>query len=278
MVTLPVDIVNRAFDECGIDEIGDLDDGSEFARAASRVYWPTLRQMLSAAHWNFARKQESMVLLGDISGQAIAMRDVPAPWGYMYEWPVDAVNARFVPANALSSYGAPEIPIFPNSITYPISFGSNVPSPFIVASAPRPNEISSSWGDVEGHDPEQTRVILTNTAQAQLVYTGMMMYPDAWDPLFEQAMVTALACRLAMRVIQDKKFARVVRADNAQLARQALDAARVRDGNEGWTVRDHTPDWITARTGYGYSGWDGPGVLCYGWNSVPWVGDAGGVY
>jgi hypothetical protein len=105
------------------------------------------------------------------------------------------------------------------------------------------------------------------------------MYPDAWDPLFEQAMVSALACRLAMRIITDKKFAREVRSDNAQLARQALDAARVRDGNEGWTVQDHTPDWIRARTSCGLGWAGGPGVLCYGWNSVGWLGeDAGGVY
>jgi hypothetical protein len=277
--TQPVDIVNRAFDECGVDEIGDLDDGSEFANAASRVYWPTLRQMLSAAHWNFARRQEDLVLMADISGQASVNTDVPSPWGYMYEWPVDAVHARFVPMSYYPTFGLPSPPIFSSGgAALPPNFGSNSPAPFIVASALRTNEISSQWYDTEGHDPEQTKVILTNQLNAQLVYTGMMMYPDAWDALFEQAMVAGLACRLAMRVIPDKKFARVVRADNAQLARQALDAARVRDGNEGWTIQNHTPDWIRARTGYG-GGWQGPGVLCYGWTSVPWLGeDAGGVY
>jgi hypothetical protein len=52
----------------------------------------------------------------------------------------------------------------------PTNFGSNSPSPFIVASAPRPNDIASSWFDVEGHDPEQTRVILTNQPNATLVF------------------------------------------------------------------------------------------------------------
>lgn len=273
MATLPVDIVNRALDECGIDEIGDLDDGSEFARAASRVYWPTLRQLLSAAHWNFARKQENLALLADISGQLIADQDVPTPWCYMYDWPVDCVHARFVPMTLPSSDEiVPSIFSTSTTIAIPAVFG-NRPTPFIVASAPRPNELSSSWADIEGHDPEQTRVILSNQSNAQLVYTGLMMYPDAWDPLFEQAMVGALACRFAMRVIPDKKFARVVRADNAQLARQALDAARVRDGNEGWTVQNHMPDWIRARTSGGLV-WDGPGVLYYGWNAVGWLGEA----
>jgi hypothetical protein len=93
MPTLPVDIVNRARDECGVDTLGDMDE------AANRIYWPTLRQLLAAAHWNFARKQIDLVMLADIGGQYSAMRDVPAPWGYMYEWPVDCVHARFVPGN-----------------------------------------------------------------------------------------------------------------------------------------------------------------------------------
>ena len=36
MPTLPVDIVNRAFDECGLDAIGDLTQGSKEARVAER--------------------------------------------------------------------------------------------------------------------------------------------------------------------------------------------------------------------------------------------------
>lgn len=272
MPTLPVDIVNRARDECGVEALSEMDE------AANRIYWPVLRQMHSAAHWNFARKQQQMVMLADVTGQFIAATDVPAPWSYMYEWPIDCVHARFVPTNYRQIYAPPTIPIFPNLSAVQTSFGSNSPTPFIVASASRPNELSSQWYLIEGHDPEQTRVILSNQPFAELVFTGLIMYPDAWDPLFEQAMVSGLACRLAMSVIPDKKFARVVRADNAQLARAALDAARVRDGNEGWTVQNHTPDWIRARTGSGM-GWDGPGVLCYGWSSIPWLGeDAGGVF
>lgn len=277
--TQPVDIVNRALDECGVDPIGDLQDGSSVAQAAARVYWPTLRQLLSAAHWNFARKQQSLVVLADVTDITNTYTDVPAPWCYMYDWPVDAVNARFVPASNPRNYGAPVPSIFSGQpVAIPTNFGSNSPTPFIVGSAPRPNATETEWFAIEGHDPEQTRVILSNEPGANLVYTGLMQYPDAWDALFEQAMVSGLACRLAMPVIQDKKFARVVRADNMQMARAALDAARVRDGNEGWTVRNHTPDWIRARNGL--SGWDdGPGVLCYGWSSVSWLGeDAGGVY
>ena len=269
MPTLPSDVVNRALDECGLDEIGDMDEGSPAARAAVRIYTPTLRQLLSAVHWNFARKQNALVLMADVSGIYISNTDVPGPWCYMYEWPVDCVHARFVPATDGQNVDAQG-----NLITNLAAW--NAPSPFLVASANRINDPAGNWGDVEGHDPEQTRVILSNQIGASLVYTGIMQYPDAWDPLFEQAMVAVLSARLAMPLIPDKKLARVVRADNIQIAREALNAARIRDGNEGWTVQNHTPDWIRARTEG--SNWWGPGVLCYPYSSMPMVEDAGGVY
>lgn len=265
MATLPEDVVNRALDECGVEEIGDLSEGSRAARAATRIYVPTLRQLLSAAHWNFARKQSPLVLMSDVSGIYIANTDVPAPWSYMYEWPVDAVHARFVPiANGtVDAQGN-----LTNSVA-----AWNAPTPFLVASANRINDPAGNWALTEGHDPEQTRVILSNQIGSSLVYTGLMQYPDAWDPLFEQAMVSTLAARFAMPLIADKKLAQVIRADNIQIARESLNAARVRDGNEGWTVQNHTPDWIRARTSG--TSW---GVLYYPWANMPFVEDAGAVY
>lgn len=269
MPTLPTDIVNRALDECGVDEIGDLDDGSAAARAATRIYTATLRQLLAAAHWNFARKQNTLTLMADVSGQYIANTYVPAPWSYMYAWPTDAVHARFVPLTDGQNVDASG-----NLINNLVAWAA--PSPFLVASAPVVNDPGGNWGEIEGHDPEQTRVILSNQIGASLVYTGLMQYPDAWDPLFEQAMVAVLAARLAMPLIEDKKLARVVRADNIAIARGAVDAARVRDGNEGWTVVNHTPDWIRARTGGAV--WGGPGVLYYPWAHMNGIEDAGAVY
>lgn len=263
MPTLPEDVVNRALDECGVDEIGDLSEGSKAARAATRIYVPTLKQIFSAAPWNFARKQLPLVLLADASGQYIANTDVPGPWSYMYEWPADAVHARFIPANTgnVDANGN----LLDNNIAWAR------PTPFIIASANRVNDPAGNWGDVQGHDPDQTKVILTNQIGASLIYTAWMQYPDSWDPLFEQAVVATLAARLAMPLVDDKKLARVIRADNIAIAQSALDAARVRDGNEGWTVVDHTPDWIRART-------SSDGMLYNPWTSMPFGEDAGAVY
>lgn len=275
MPTTPVDLVNRALDECGLPAIGDLEDGSRAALAATRIYDPLLRQLHSMAFWNFARRELRMSYLGDISGRHTFNRLVPAPWSFMYEWPVDCVHARFVPTSCgldninevIFGPGAgavSAIPRFPSS-----------PAPFLVMAAPLPNLVESEWYLTEGHDPEQTRVILSNQLDATLIYTGLLQYPDAWDPLFEQAFVAMLAGRLAMPLIDDKKFAVQIRNYNRDIAKEAVAAARIRDGDEGWTVADHMPDWMTIRT----SGiaWGGPGVLWY-----PWVGsgdfDPGGVY
>lgn len=271
MPTLPVDIVNRALDECGVDEIGDLTDGSPAARAAIRIYWPTIRQVLSAAHWNFARQQTRPILIGDAAGQWDTNTDVPKPWLYMYEWPDDCVHARFILREDNTGLDPTTLePVGPNWIAW------NSPAPFVVGNYMRPNPAESAWGDVEGHDPESTRVILANQLRPTFVYTALKQYPDAWDPLFEQAVVAVLAARLAMPTQKDKQFALQVRRDNIASAINALNAARVRDGDEGWTVVDHTPDWIRARTSGAY--WYGSGVLYYPWVPLAGFEDAGGVY
>lgn len=276
MPTLPVDVVNRALDECGIAAIGDLEDGSTPARAATRIYVPTLRQLLSAAHWNFARAQVPMVLLGDVTGIYSTFQDVPGPWVYMYDWPIDCVHARWVPRNYNNAFFDPSTQTTPGT---PVTSGTiawSSPSPFLITSVLLPNDVAGEWYNTEGHDPEQTKVILSNQLSASLVYTKLMQYPDAWDALFEQAMVAVLSARLAMPLIADKAFARQVRADNVQLAKSAIDAARVRDGDEGWTVQNHTPDWIRARTSDLALG--GPGILYNSWASMPMFEDAGAAY
>lgn len=270
MPTRPEDIVNRALDECGVDEIGDMYEGSKPARAAMRIYDPILRQLHAAAAWNFARRQQRLTMRGDISGQYNNNTVVPVPWNFMYEWPVDCVHARFVPRTGTTALDLTTL----EPVGFPPAWSS--PAPFLVGDAPLPNDVDGDWPLVEGHNPESTRVILTNELGAVLVYTGLIQYPDAWDPLFEQAFVACLAARLAMPLSPDRKAAIAVRRDNIQIAKAALDAARVRDGDEGWTVVDHTPDWIRARTDYG--GWNGPGYFYNGWSSMPMVEDAGGVY
>lgn len=245
MPTQPEDVVNEALGELGASEIGDLTDGSDASVRALRVYDTTLREMHARANWNFARRQYQLNLLGDANGVYSWDVDVPLPWLYVYEWPVDCLHMRFVlgaGATALDANGKPL-----GGMTAPCRPS---PVPFIVSDYPRTNPIDSSWDLIEGHNPESTRTVLTNELGAIGVYTRLVQYPDAWDPLFRRAVVATLATRFSMAVVPDKRLAGQLRDANAKMASEALTEARVRDGNEGWTVVGlYDPDWITIRSG-----------------------------
>lgn len=242
MPTRPEDVINRALDECGISSIGALTPGTVAANAALRIYDATLREVLTAAHWNFARVDQSLALIGDATARYADNISVPAPWNYMYEWPIDCLLIRYIPIERVTGIDAAGLPIGQRAV----SLGT---TPYEVGTAPLPNDTASSWSEVEGHDPESTRVIYTNQLGARLIYTGIKPYPDAWEPLFLNAFVYTLAARLAMPLHEDKRLAMAIRQDNFVLAKQALDIARVRNANEGFVPLDFTPDWMLARTG-----------------------------
>jgi hypothetical protein len=115
---------------------------------------------------------------------------------------------------------------------------------------------------VFGQGPGQQTVVLTNLCNASLIYTAMVPYPDEWDPLFQQAVVSALAAYLVV-VLPDKKFAMSMRAQQVALAKSAIEQARIRDGDEGWGNTSRTPDWIHARRSYGW----GRGAGVGGWGN-----------
>ncbi len=168
------------------------------------------------------------------------------PWTYTYEWPVDCVNARYVRGHL------------------------GLPVPFIVGDYPIPSDLESDWPLNEGHSPESTRVIMTNQGPPiEFVYTGIISYPSMWDPLFEQAVVAVLASRLAMPLLEDKAFARTLRADNIAIAREILIQARVRDGNEGFhVIPEREAPWVRARYGGVVEG----DVLFFnGWTPMPTI-------
>jgi len=260
------DITNEALVELGVTPIGDLYEGSRAAVAGRQLYDTLLRGMFAAAPWNFARRERQIDLRGDRCGQHHTNKLVPLSWRYMYEMPNDCVHARYVPA--LGAYALDEsgAPLYAQPAW-------NRPAPFLVTDAPLPNDVNSDWPLVEGHSPESTKVICTDELGAHLVYTGLLQHPDSWDPLFRRALVATMAARIALSAIEDKNLARALRGDQMTIAKEALVEARVRDGNEGWTVVDHTPDWIRARSS---NSWGHPRYGT-GWDSR-FVEDAGGVY
>ena len=135
-MTMPANIVNQALDAIGVSTvIGDIEEGSREAQVALRAYGQCLRQLLRAVHWNFARRQAPMLLLGDATGQTVGVgTTVQYPWTYCYALPQDCVKARIVPLN--STAATPTISIMAGlSSQVPPNVGRLIPSRFIVCSS-----------------------------------------------------------------------------------------------------------------------------------------------
>lgn len=287
---LPADLLNRALDAIGAGTlIGALSDGTTASEAARRVYGPTLRQLLRAAHWGFARKSAPMLILADVTGQTLdpgtgqpISAAVEPPWTYAYAWPNDGIKARWLPWNGqtggASVVGAAAAPT------------SAIPARFLVSSSDQfPAETGAvDWDNLpdlgEGQGPIGRRIILTDVPIASLVYTKLALYPEEWDSLFDEAMVGLLGSRLAIPLMIDHKAdARTqlaqrqvaMRAQQQQIAvaKDAIMQARIANANDSGFPQSvsHTPDWITARSGggraWGLADW-GPGYTWVGWDSV----------
>lgn len=278
---LPADVANQALDAAGVDHtIGDLQEGTRPAQVMLRHYMPIMQQLMRAAHWDWCRKTADLVLLADASGQTANVgTEVPVPWLYEYAYPIDCLKVRFIPFN----YGQwPSVPTgniqIPSNVPLTTGQSQNVltgqrliPSRFTIATDPNYVQASGPIPQTIGESPIGRTVILSNVQNAKCVYTAQMEYPTIWDPLFRQAMVAMLAQQVALPLAKDKKFGMQMRKDNIDLAKAAIKAARVADGNEGWFSSDLRVDWMATRNIGNRDGqwwWsDGPGGYWGGYDS-----------
>lgn len=285
---LPADIANQALDAIGRSSmmIGDLEDGSDAARIILRAYPQCLRQLLRAAHWNWARKEAALLLLADASGNTpdVGTR-VPTGWTYSYASPQDNMKSRFVPWNRENQGTA----IPPGNIQVPETpqvdgLGSTrvpfrpPPAKFLEATDYDNLPPTPSY-DTPGVSPIGRTVILTNVRHASLVYTAFNPYPSVWDSLFRSAMVAYLASEIALAVWEkdDKMFGLRVRGEQESIVRGKVIQARLSDGNSGTYSSDISPDWMRVRSSGGGYGWGygngggmgGPdGVYGYGFDAL----------
>lgn len=284
----PATIVNQALDALGADEemiIGDITDGTRVGEAARRNYGQTLRQLLRANHWPFARKQAILTLLGDATGQSSLpiITAVEMPWTYAYAWPIDAVQGRWMPSSwPADASGQPT-----NLTGVPLTTGVSaiqpvplLPGRFLVSSSSLyPVEIGNvPWNQMpdlqrtEGLGPVYRKVILSDLCHASFVYTRLVTVIEEWDDMFREAMVSLMALVLAPVVFKDPKERLAQRNAMIAIVKDTIANARVAANNEAgfpMTV-DHQPPWMTARNG-GYFGqggdWAGGGTLGY---YLPW--------
>lgn len=230
-----------------------MNEGSTESDAAQILYGPTLKMLLRAAHWNFARKQISMTMIFAANGTPENPTGTPPfppiPWLYEYAYPSDCMKARYVPA-LLQVQGGTTVPLTtaPQATFLPVPQNSAYGVKFLVGTDTAP---------LTG--TPQT-VILTNLPQAMLVYTAYIDNPDLWDSAFREAMMYSLSAKLINAIARNKALF----DDMAALAQNVVNQARVSDGNEGVTDQDHLPDFIAVRgttgsfmyPGYSFQGWD----------------------
>lgn len=283
MILAPEDIANRGLDILGSRAtIGDLQEGTTESRAMLRAYVPAMQELLRGVHWNFARKQAPLSLLQDRTGiQSDRFIGTGTPgmgsWTYEYDYPVDCMQARFLPLNLFLPSDSPAPPLTTASNAYPNWFNPVTPAPFLITNDAIPGLVGgiTNWnqlpdfGNAQGHGIKSRVVVLTNVKQAQLVYTARIDEPNVWDPSFQQAMAALLASRTATAIIKDPKEAMAKMNMAISIAKSTIADARQSNGNEGVSKIDSIPDWIAVR-GSGAAGWgfNGPGILWNNWSAV----------
>lgn len=217
-----VEIANMALDLIGTrSTISSFTEGSAEANAVSRHWSNAVDAILRSAHWNFARKQVALAVLKDATqGQA-----TPTPWLYEYSYPSDCVLMRS---------------IMPMIQISPVTPGTPAGTSPVAALG---NPVKFLTGTDLDFNGNPINVILTNQPQAIGVYTFRNTNTGMWDPLFVQAMAAYLGARICLALTGDKNTQRMALAEAQQYS---LDAQK-KNGDEGLTIIDGTPDWMRVR-------------------------------
>lgn len=248
-MTTAVDVANRALLSIGArTQISSLNpsDGSVEADAISVLFTPTFEALARTAQWNCLRKEVALSMIAAAPGtpeniDGTSLPIPPVPWLYSYQYPSDCLAFRYiVPSFPAQQAGvSPQTTINNNAAT---SLPNGGQIPFAISSS---NDVNNS----------PIEIILTNQDQATGVYTANIQNPAIWDSLFQAGMVASLAAYLVPALslsmpLMDRSVAS---------AERIIAQARASDSNEGVTVMDHLPDWMSARQGGGGFG------LGYGW-------------
>lgn len=256
-MTSVISIWNRALASVGTrSTVAAENEDSNEAINCALIYESTRDEVMNMAFWNFARKTATLALLKSAPGTpsnpgpaaATWSSAYPAPpWLFEYAYPVDCLQMRMIMPQPLLGYNGP-VPIFPEGGSYyPPAVGAQYPAvPFMTAL-----DTNDSGNDIN--------VVLTNQYQALGVYTKRVTDPNLFGAQFVEALVAAMAAKLVSPLVGDKALAnqKFVEANGWVLQ------ARASDGNEGLTVIDNMPDWITIREDWG-GAWAGYFVAPYG--------------
>jgi hypothetical protein len=195
---------------------GDTEQSKE-ARACRRFYDIARESVLSDLDWSFARKHVKLAILEG---------ETDPRYQYVYKYPSDCLVVR--------SLVQPYLPV---SNQYDCAYPEDR-----LQSQAVPERLRTPWKT--GLDSEsETRTIVTDMEEAQIVYTSNLEVEAIYPSYF----VAALAMRLAMNIAFPVAGSPSI-AQGLQGAYQlALEAAAVLDMNESQDEMCPTPETITSR-------------------------------
>jgi len=240
-----VDIANRALGLVGTrSQIAALNEGSNESISASKWIDTTRRDVLRMAPWVSSRNYNTLTLISAApgtpenpsAGTTLWQKgQPPPPWSYEYAYPSDCVRACFIVPQFNTGF-APGVPITTAITGGAPSFWQGPPVKFAVGIDQVVNGVPAAGGP-------DVKVIWTNQEFAVLAHQKDLSNPDVMDDQLQNAWVGWLAAHMVIDLTGE------IAKANLQIKRanDAIQIARVSDGNEGLTVNDITPDWIRTR-------------------------------
>jgi hypothetical protein len=172
----PADIVNLALSRSGKTErVGNLFDGSEFAKRSLDTYAQTRDALLREADWGFPRRDVTLTLLKQAPGGGYVpgiapwnpAANPPRPYWYEYAYPTDCILLRAI---------RPPDMFIPNFYPLPQNF-----------------EIANDAVPVTGQNTAPGRVILCYLQSAIATYCGQVTDMTQWDIGFVEALANEMA-------------------------------------------------------------------------------------
>lgn len=220
-----ITIINKALSHLKQRTINSLTEQSEQAQKANLHYDCERRTLLRACDWRFARVQESLNLLGNISdAQAYpddnSKQDVIDQFNYLYAYPANCVR--------LVKVYNPYHSIFPEPY-HDMYLDYGALSKFEVMRSP----------------VTKVMAIACNLELAKAHYTFDMKDESQFDDMFQDSLGWALADVLCMPLTADKELQRIIHAS----AESNLEEAMRKNGGESTERAPRESPYEQAREG-----------------------------
>lgn len=214
-MTTSTDIVNRALQLIGTrTTVASLAESSNEATQANICYTAVRDWCFGVANWNFARRTAKIAIIKQITGAPTvpwSSTSVSPPWLYEYSLPADTLKVQYLTNSAVNVGNTAFL---------------GEPKRFIVA--------------VDVVATVEQRVVLTNEAQAVIIYTAQIIDPTEWPWYFERFMVATLAWTLSPSLSGEKEIIASLKTSMMEFLNIAVQA----NMEEGLFFGDTAPEWI----------------------------------